>query len=90
MAIIEGGTVIHRTEGDYIPGRQSRVSAVKVDMSPRAFTEDIQFFHKNGSMVVQDGLVGFLSDVRKSGATFNPLELSHALYHYFRDIPATL
>ena len=75
VAIIEGGTVIHRTEGDYIPGRQSRVSAVKVDMSPRAFTEDIQFFHKNGSMVVQDGLVGFLSDVRKSGATFNPLEL---------------
>ncbi len=26
-------------------------------------------------MVVQDGLVGFLSEVRKNGATFNPLEL---------------
>lgn len=78
--INENGTVIERTEGDFIPGRQPRVAAqkpeaVKVDMSPRPFTEDIQFFHHNGSMVVQDGLVGFLSEVRKSGATFNPLEL---------------
>ena len=78
--INENGTVIERTEGDFIPGRQPRVAAqkpepVKVDMSPRPFSEDIQFFHHNGSMVVQDGLVGFLSEVRKSGATFNPLEL---------------
>ena len=78
--INENGTVIERTEGDFIPGRQPRVAAqkpeaVKADMSPRPFTEDIQFFHHNGSMVVQDGLVGFLSEVRKSGATFNPLEL---------------
>lgn len=78
--IQEGGTTIQRTEGDFIPGRQPRVAAQKpepvtVDMSPRPFSEDIQFFHHNGSMVVQDGLVGFLSEVRKSGATFNPLEL---------------
>ena len=75
--ITEGGTTIHRTEGDFIPGRQPRVAAetVEVDMSPRPFSEDIQFFHHNGSMVVQDGLVGFLSDVRKNGATFNPLSL---------------
>ena len=78
--IREGGTTIQRTEGDFIPGRQPIVAAqkpepVKVDMSPRPFSEDIQFFHHNGSMVVQDGLVGFLSEVRKSGATFNPLEL---------------
>ena len=78
--IQEGGTVIEKTEGDFIPGRQPRVAAqkpepVKVDMSPRPFSEDIQFFHHNGSMVVQDGLVGFLSEVRKSGAIFNPLEL---------------
>ena len=78
--IVEGGTVIERTEGDFIPGRQPRVAAqkpekVEVDMSPRPFSEDIQFFHHNGSMVVQDGLVGFLSEVRKSGATFNPLSL---------------
>ncbi|MYM12205.1 MutS N-terminal domain-containing protein [Muribaculum intestinale] len=76
----EGGTTIQRTEGDFIPGRQPRVAAqkpepVKVDMSPRPFSEDIQFFHHNGSMVVQDGLVGFLSEVRRNGATFNPLEL---------------
>ena len=78
--ILEGGTTIQRTEGDFIPGRQPRVAAEKLesverDMSPRPFSEDIQFFHHNGSMVVQDGLVGFLSEVRKSGATFNPLEL---------------
>ncbi len=78
--IVEGGTVIEKTEGYFIPRRQSRVAAQKpekaeVDMSPRPFSEDIQFFHHNGSMVVQDGLVGFLSEVRKNGATFNPLEL---------------
>ena len=78
--INENGTVIERTEGDFVPGRQPRVAAqnsepVTVDMSPRPFSEDIQFFHHNGSMVVQDGMVGFLSEVRKSGATFNPLEL---------------
>ena len=78
--IVEGGTVIEKTEGYFIPGRQPRVAAqqpekTKVNMSPRPFSEDIQFFHHNGSMVVQDGMVGFLSEVRKNGATFNPLEL---------------
>ena len=75
--ITEGGTTIHRTEGDFIPGQRSTVKAelVEVDMSPRPFSEDIQFLHHNGSMVVQDGLVGFLSEVRKNGATFNPLSL---------------
>ena len=75
--IQEGGTTIQRTEGDFVPGQRSTIKAepVTVDMSPRPFSEDIQFFHHNGSMVVQDGLVGFLSEVRKNGATFNPLEL---------------
>ncbi len=78
--INENGTIIERTEGDFIPGRQPRVASQKtepvtVDMSPHPFSEDIQFFHHNGSMVVQDGLVGFLSEVRKNGATFNPLSL---------------
>ena len=75
--IQEGGTTIQRTEGDFVPGQRSTIKAepVTIDMSPRPFSEDIQFFHHNGSMVVQDGLVGFLSEVRKSGATFNPLEL---------------
>ena len=75
--ITEGGATIQRTEGDFVPGQRSTVKAepVEVDMSPRPFSEDIQFFHHNGSMVVQDGLVGFLSEVRKNGATFNPLSL---------------
>ena len=78
--IQEGGTVIEKTEGDFIPGRQPRVATqkperVERDMSPRPFSEDIQFFHHNGSMVVQDDMVGFLSEVRKNGATFNPLSL---------------
>ncbi len=78
--IQEGGTVIEKTEGDFVPSRQPRMAAQKpepvtVNMSPRPFSEDIQFFHHNGSMVVQDGMVGFLSEVRKNSATFNPLEL---------------
>ncbi len=82
--IAPGETYIEKTEGDFIPGgrnRPSKVTAIPIepkverDMSPRPFSEDIQFFHKNGSMVVADGMVGFLSDVRKTGATFTPLGL---------------
>ena len=81
--IASGETYIEKTEGDFIPGghnRPSKVTAIPIeraerDMSPRPFSEDIQFFHKNGSMVVQDGMVGVLSDVRKTDATFNPLEM---------------
>ncbi len=78
--IAPGETYIEKTEGDFIPGgrnRTAKVTAIPIerDMSPRPFPEDIQFFHKNGSMVVADGMVGFLSDVRKTGATFTPLNL---------------
>lgn len=78
--IAPGETYIEKTEGDFIPGgrtRQPKVTSIPIerDMSPRPFSEDIQFFHKNGSMVVADGMVGFLSDVRKTGATFTPLGL---------------
>ena len=76
--IAPGETYIEKTEGYFIPGgriRQPKVTAIPIerDMSPRPFSEDIQFFHHNGSMVVQDGVVGFLSEVRKNGATFNPM-----------------
>ena len=78
--IAPGETYIEKTEGDFIPGgraRHPKVTAIPIerDMSSRPFSEDIQFFHKNGSMVVADGMVGFLSDVRKTGATFTPLGL---------------
>ena len=78
--IATGETYIEKTEGDFIPGgraRQPKVTAIPIerDMSPRPFSEDIQFFHHNGSMVVQDGMVGFLSEVRKTSATFTPLNL---------------
>ena len=49
--------------------------AANVDMSPRAFSEDIQFYHRDGAMVCDNGQVGFLSDVTKFGATFTPLAL---------------
>ncbi len=81
--IAPGETYIEKTEGDFIPGgraRQPKVTAIPVepkaperDMSPRPFSEDIQFFHHNGSMVVDGGQLGFLSDVCKNGATFTPL-----------------
>ena len=78
--IAAGETYIEKTEGDFVPSglnRTEKVTAIPIerDMSPRPFSEDIQFFHKNGTMVVQDGMVGVLSDVRKTGATFNPLEM---------------
>lgn len=81
--IAPGETYIEKTEGDFIPGgspRQPKVTAIPIkpktperDMSPRPFSEDIQFFHHNGSMVVDGGQLGFLSDVRKNGSTFTPL-----------------
>ena len=81
--IAPGETYIEKTEGDFIPGgriRQPKVTAIPIegagpDMSPRKFSEDIRFFHKNGSMVVDNGQVGFLSDVRKNGATFTPMRI---------------
>ncbi len=79
--IAPGETYIEKTEGDFIPGRAvnrpAKVTAIPLekDMSPRQFSEDLQFFHKNGSMVVADGQVGFLSEVTKRGATFTPMEL---------------
>ena len=83
--IAPGETYIEKTEGDFIPGgpdRTSKVTAIPIepkaperDMSPRPFSEDIRFFHHNGSMVVDGGQLGFLSDVRKNGAIFTPLGL---------------
>ena len=74
---------IEKTEGDFIPGVSPTVEKTTVipieddepDMSPRQFSEDIQFFHKDGSLVVDKGQVGFLNDVSRFGATFTPLAL---------------
>ncbi len=71
----EVGIEIIRTEGFSIPKPKVAASEDKPDMSPRPFSEDIQFFHKNGSMVVDNGQVGFLSEVKKYGALFTPLAL---------------
>jgi len=70
---------IEKTEGEFVPQPKAEPMQVakpaKIDLSPRPFKEDIQYFHHNGSMVVQDGQVGFLSEVKKMGATFTPLQL---------------
>lgn len=76
--ITEDGTIIEISKGDFVPKPRVAPEAPKPterDMSPRPFSEDIQFFHHNGSMVVDKGQVGFLSEVRKNGATFSPLTL---------------
>ncbi|MCM1139893.1 MAG: N-6 DNA methylase [Muribaculum sp.] len=78
--VTEDGTIIEISKGDFIPKPRVATEApkptpVERDMSPRPFKEEIQFFHHNGSMVVQDGMVGFLSEVRKNGALFSPLSL---------------
>lgn len=75
--LTENGATIEKTSGDFVP--RPRVAEVEKtverDMSPRPFSEDIQFFHHNGSMVVDKGEIGFLSEVKKMGATFTPLAL---------------
>ncbi len=76
--ITEDGTIIEISKGDFVPKSRVTPEAPKPaerDMSPRPFSEDIQFFHHNGSMVVDKEQVGFLSEVRKNGATFSPLSL---------------
>ncbi len=76
--ITEDGAIIEVSKGDFVPKPRVAPEAPKPaerDMSPRPFSEDIQFFHHNGSMVVDKGQVGFLSEVRKNGATFSPLSL---------------
>ena len=77
--ITENGTVIEKTEGYFVPqprvAKAATTAPVERDMSPRKFSEDIQYFHQNGSMVVDNGQVGFLSEVRKNGATFTPLPI---------------
>ena len=77
--ITENGTIIEKTEGDFIPqprvAKAATPAPVERDMSPRKFSEDIQYFHQNGSMVVDNGQVGFLSEVKKFGATFTPLPI---------------
>ena len=80
------GPYIEKTEGEYIPGRTPRVEKTTViplgtdnivpDMSPRKFSEDLQPFHKEGSMVCDNGQIGFLSDVTKFGAKFTPLDFN--------------
>lgn len=84
--VVPDGPYIEMTEGDFIPGVPSGVKKRTVipieetpqepDMSPRPYSEDIMFFHKNGSMVCDRGQVGFLTDVSKIGATFTPLALN--------------
>ena len=77
--ITENGTVIEKTEGYFVPqprvAKVEKPETVERDMSPRKFSEDIQYFHQNGSMVVDNGQVGFLSEVRKNGAIFTPLPI---------------
>ena len=77
--ITENGTIIENTEDYFVPqprvAKAATPAPVERDMSPRKFSEDIQYFHQNGSMVVDNGQVGFLSEVRKNGATFTPLPI---------------
>lgn len=77
--ITENGTIIEKTEGYFVPqprvAKAAKPAPIERDMSPRKFSEDIQYFHQNGSMVVDNGQVGFLSEVRKNGATFTPLPI---------------
>ena len=79
-AVIPDTPYIEMTEGDFIPGGPTGVRKRTIipidnvaasqkkepDMSPRPFSEDIQFFHKDGSMVCDTGQVGFLSQIGRA------------------------
>lgn len=54
---------------------ETKKPKANTEVEPRPFSEDIQFFHREGSMVVDKGDVGILSNVTKSVATFTPLRL---------------
>ncbi len=98
--ITEDGAIIEVSKGDFVPKPRVAPEAPKPaerDMSPRPFSEDIQFFHHNGSMVRGQGasrfsLRGsqkwrdFLAAVAQTGAG----EACHALYHALGDLSATI
>ncbi|MDE7432795.1 MAG: hypothetical protein K2N34_12895 [Lachnospiraceae bacterium] len=48
---------------------------IEKDLSPRSYKDDVKPWHQNGCFAWQDGMTGFLSDVRATSATFNPLDL---------------
>ena len=50
--------------------------APKPSMDIRPFTGDLQSFHKKGSLVEDNGQVGFLKERYRDGAEFQPLDLA--------------
>ncbi|MDN4754213.1 N-6 DNA methylase [Porphyromonadaceae bacterium W3.11] len=65
-------------EGDIIPNKGKPIKEVKkvFDTSPRPFLSLPDSHLRDGSIVVQNGQVGFLSGV-KSSPLFNPMDLSY-------------
>lgn len=57
--LTENGVTIEKTEGYFVPkprvATAEKPETEEKDMSPRPFSEDMQFFHHNGSMVVDQG-----------------------------------
>lgn len=72
------------------------IEVPKLSMDIRPFTGDLQSFHKKGSLVEDNGQVGFLKERYRNGAEFQPLDLAFdqkakiSRYIEIRDIYHTL
>lgn len=80
--------LIKKVEGFFIPESKHKKTSKKSesqatnedkpqkDLSPRPYKEDLKFYHRDGSMATQDGMVGFLSNVKiPARTTFTPIDL---------------
>lgn len=55
--------------------RQEEEAARQERMKPRPYPADLQGHHRNGSLVDDDGQIGYLSAIGEDAPVFNPLDL---------------
>ena len=55
--------------------RQEEEAAHQERMKPRPYASDLSEHHRNGSLVDDDGQIGYLSAIGEGAPVFNPLEL---------------
>lgn len=55
--------------------RQEEEAARQERMKPRPYPADLQGHHRNGSLVDDDGQIGYLSAIGEAAPVFNPLDL---------------
>jgi N12 class adenine-specific DNA methylase len=75
---------------------QKPIKQPKLSLEARPYTEDLAVFHKQGSLVEDQGQIGYLKEHYKDGAEFQPLDIAFdqkakiVRYIEIRDIYHTL